>query len=80
VAYLEACTSRRPIENKQPTSHGWKEVFFLPLWFTGSQMPTMLYVTIEPDDVPDMEMRMMMMKAMLVNITNADSDEGDLIE
>ena len=37
-----------PLENIQPTDHSWKEVngVFLPLWF-------MLYVTMEPEDVPD---------------------------
>ena len=35
----------------QPTDHGWKEDngVFLPLWFTGSHMPNLLY----PTDVSD---------------------------
>ena len=43
------------LANMQLTDHGWKEDngFFLPLWFTGSHMPTVLYETIDPTDVSD---------------------------
>ncbi|CAM1325024.1 Uncharacterised protein g8847 [Pycnogonum litorale] len=56
VAYLwKHAHLRDPLENIQPTDHLWKEVNgdFVPLWFTGSQMPTMLSKTIEPEDVTD---------------------------
>ena len=35
---------RDPLANMQPTDHGWKEDngVFLPLWFTGSHIPTVL--------------------------------------
>ena len=44
---------RDPLENIQPTDHGWKEVngVFVPLWFTCSQMSTVLSETMEPEDV-----------------------------
>ncbi|CAM1323931.1 Uncharacterised protein g8524 [Pycnogonum litorale] len=56
VAYLwKHAHLRDPLENIPPTDHGWKEVNgdFVPLWFTGSQMPTMLSKTMEPEDVTD---------------------------
>jgi len=56
VAYLwKHAHLRDPLENIQPTDHGWKEVNgdFVPLWFTGSQMPTILSKTMEPEDVTD---------------------------
>ncbi|CAM1299778.1 Uncharacterised protein r2_g969 [Pycnogonum litorale] len=56
VAYLwKHAHLRDPLENIQPTDHGWKEVNgdFVRLWFTGSQMPTMRSKTMEPEDVTD---------------------------
>ncbi|KAG1693768.1 Peripheral-type benzodiazepine receptor-associated protein 1 [Nymphon striatum] len=56
VAYLwKHANLRDPLENIQPTDYGWKEVngIFLPVWFTGSQMPTILAETIAPEDVAD---------------------------
>ena len=58
VAYLwKHAHLKDPLENIQPTDHGWKEVngVFLPLWFTGSQMPTVLSETIGPEDITDVE-------------------------
>jgi hypothetical protein len=58
VAYLwKHADMRDPLENMQPTDHGWKEVdgVYLPLWFTGSQMPAVLSETMEPEDVTDAE-------------------------
>jgi len=56
VAYLwKHAHLRDPFHNTQPTDHGWKGVnrVFVPLWFTGSQMPTVLSETMEPNDVTD---------------------------
>ena len=53
VAYLwKHAHLRDPQDKIQPTDHGWKEVngIFLPVWFTGSQIPTILSETIEPDE------------------------------
>ena len=56
VAYLwKHAHLRDPLEDIQPTDHGWKKVngVFVPLWFTCSQMPTVFSETMEPEDVLD---------------------------
>jgi len=56
VAYLwKHAHLRDPLQNIQPTDHGWKEVngAFVPIWFTGSQTPNVLSETMEPEDVTD---------------------------
>jgi len=56
VAYLwKHARVRDPLQNIQPTDHGWKEVngAFVQIWFTGSQMPNVLSETMEPEDVTD---------------------------
>ena len=58
VAYLWKCAHRRdPLANINPTDHDWKEIneVFLPLWITGSQIPTMLSENIDPTDFSDGE-------------------------
>ena len=58
VAYLwKHAHLRHPLENMQPTDHGWKEVngVLEPVWFIGSQMPTVLSDTMELDDVIEEE-------------------------
>ena len=56
VAYLwKHAQLRDPLNAVQPTDNGWKEVngLYVPLWFTGSQMPTVLSETMELKDVGD---------------------------
>ena len=56
VAYLwKHANLRDPLENIQPTDHGWKEVdgVYVPVWFTGSQIPAVLSETMEQEDVVD---------------------------
>lgn len=56
VTYLwKHADKRDPLENMQPTDHGWKDVdgIYMPIWFTGSQMPAVLSETMEPEDVAD---------------------------
>ena len=56
LAYLwKHAHLRDPLANMQPTDHGWKEDnrVFLPLWFTGSYVPTVLSETMDPTDVSD---------------------------
>ena len=58
VAYLwKYADIRDPLEYMEPTDHGRREVdgVYLPLWFTGSQMPAVLSETMEPEDVTDAE-------------------------
>ncbi|KAG1684708.1 hypothetical protein GQR58_009314 [Nymphon striatum] len=76
VAYLwKHANLRDPQENIQPTDHGWKEVngIFLPVWFTGSQMPTILAETIAPEDVADGDED----GEDNDSINDADSDDND---
>lgn len=52
VAYLwKHANLRDPLQDMEPTDHGWKQAngVFVPVWFTGSQMPTSLSATLEPD-------------------------------
>ena len=44
---------KAPLEKMQPTDHGYKEVngFFLPIWFTGSQIPIILSEIMESKDI-----------------------------
>jgi len=58
VAYLwKHAHIRDPLATMQPTDHGLKEEnrVFLPLWFAGSQMPTMISETMHPTDFSDKE-------------------------
>ena len=58
VAYLwKHADMRDPLENMQPTDHDWEEVdgVYLPIWFTGRQMPAVLSKTLEPEDDTDAE-------------------------
>ena len=77
---MEACTSLQlqacivlivgdPLVSMEPTNHGWKEengfFFFLPHWFRGSQMPSILSETMDPTDFSDREKMTMMIKIMI---------------
>ena len=56
VAYLwKHAHLKHPLYNTQPTDQGWKEVsgVYLPLWFSGSQMTTLLSATIEQEAFAD---------------------------
>ena len=56
VAYLWKHAERRdPLENMHPTDHGWKELngIYFPIWFTGSQMPSTLSMSMTPEDVAE---------------------------
>ncbi len=41
----------------KPTDHGWKESngIFVPVWFTGRQMPIILSATMDPTDISNEE-------------------------
>ena len=54
VAYIwKHAHLKDPLENIQPTDHGYREVngIFIPIWFTGTQIPTILSETMESKDV-----------------------------
>ena len=58
VTYLwKHADMKDPLENMEPTDHGWREVdgVYLPVWFTGSQMPAVLSDTMQPQDVAEAE-------------------------
>ncbi len=58
VAYLwKHANEKDPIRSMKPTDHGWKESngIFVPVWFTGRQMPTILSTTMDPTDISNEE-------------------------
>ncbi len=58
VAYLwKHANEKDPIRNMKPTDHRWKESngIFVPVWFTGRQMPTILSATMDSTDISNEE-------------------------
>ena len=54
VAFLwKHAGEKDPLKNMKPTDHGWKDSngFYVPVWFTGRQMPNLLSATMDPTDI-----------------------------
>ena len=79
VAYIwKHAHLKDPLENMQPTDHGYKEVngIFLPIWFTGSQIPTILSEIMESKNIEDVDE--VEDSDDIERINDFDSDDSDI--
>ena len=77
--YWKHAHLKDPLENIQPTDHGYREVngIFILIWFTVSQIPTILSETMESKDVEVINEAEDSDYMERINDSDSDSDDSD---